>query len=213
MENSSPAAGTSPTAIRTASATDRPKPATAAFLTLLVVLVVVGGAWFLGQRAGFGAIGTGGANLRLLPRIGESAPDIELFSLTDGRRVRLSDYRGQPIWLNFWGSWCPPCRSEFPELQAAYVDILAPHGVVFLAISLDEPPEAAARYAARNGGTFTILSDPDRRDTGSVYPIANFPTHILIDREGDIRDIILSPMDQAMITEAAEAIITPEPRP
>ncbi|MCC6792381.1 MAG: TlpA family protein disulfide reductase [Thermomicrobiales bacterium] len=182
-------------------------------MTLLVVLVVVGGTWLVGQHAGFGEIGTGGANLRLLPRIGEAAPDIELFSLTDGRRVRLSDFRGQPVWLNFWGSWCPPCRSEFPELQAAYADTLAPNGVVFLAISLDEPAEAAALYAARNEGTFTILSDPDRRDTGSAYPIANFPTHILVDRDGVVRDIILSPMDQTMIIEAAQVIIAPESSP
>lgn len=211
MENPSSATGVAPAAVPIVS--NRPKRSTAAFLTLLVVLVVVGGTWLVGQHAGFGEIGTGGASLRLLPRIGEAAPDIELFSLTDGRRVRLSDFRGQPVWLNFWGSWCPPCRSEFPELQAAYADTLAPNGVVFLAISLDEPAEAAALYAARNGGTFTILSDPDRRDTGSAYPIANFPTHILVDRDGVVRDIILSPMDQTMITEAAQVIIAPESIP
>lgn len=179
---------------------------------LLAVLIIVG-AWLLGGRQGFEAIGTGGDNLQLLPKVGDVAPDIEVLSLTDLRTVKLSEYRGQPVWINFWGSWCPPCRSEFPELEAAYVETLAPNGVALLAIALDEPSEATARYASRNGGTFTILSDPNRRATGSFYPIANFPTHILIDSDGIIRDIILSPMDQETIELAAQQIISPEIAP
>lgn len=188
----------------------RPNRKTAVVLTMAIVMVLVGGAWYIGQRAGFASIGTGGSNLRLLPRVGQPAPDIEVLSLTDGKRVRLSDYRGQPVWLNFWGSWCPPCRSEFPDMQSAYVNNLAPNGVVILAISLDEPAEAAALFAVRNKGTFTILSDPDRSDTGGAYPIANFPTHILIDSNGIIRDIILSPLDEETIVAAAQKIINPE---
>lgn len=117
------------------------------------------------------------------------------------------------MWLNFWGSWCPPCRSEFPELQAAYLAVLEPNGVVFLAISLDESAEAAWTYAMRNGGTFTIVSDSYRRDTGTMYPIANFPTHILIDRDGIIQDIILSPVDREIITSVVQPILAGEPSP
>lgn len=178
--------------------------------SLTVILLVFTGTWYVGQREGFASIGGGGTNLRLLPRAGDPAPDISVVSLTDKRRVRLSDYRGQPVWLNFWGSWCPPCRAEFPDLQTAYVEDLAPKGVVLLAIALDEPMEASAIYAFRNGGTFTVLSDPDRRDTGTAYPIANFPTHILIDRDGIVRAVILAPIDRQEIARAAQQIIAPE---
>lgn len=175
--------------------------------TLALVLVLVAGAWVIGGREGFSQIGQGGINSRLLPRIGDPAPDFVAFTADTGVPVRLSDLRGQPVWLNFWGSWCPPCREEFPDIVAAYNETLKPAGVVWLAISLDEPAEAAASYAARNGATFTILSDPDRRLTGGAYPIANFPTHILIDRNGIIRAIDLSPLDKAGIVAAAQQII------
>ena len=180
-------------------------------LTISITILVIAGTWFLGERLGFDTIGGGGTNRKLLPRIGELAPDIEMTNLTDGRRVKLSDYRGQPVWLNFWGSWCPPCRSEFPELQAAYISVLEPEGVVFLAISLDESAEDAAGYAARNGGTFTSVSDTYCHDPGRMYPIASFPTHIFIDRDGIIRDIILAPIDREIIASAVQVIIDDEP--
>lgn len=173
---------------------------------LALALAIVASAWLIGGREGFEGIGTGGQNLQLLPKVGDSAPDF-VAPTVNGQVVRLSDLRGQPVWLNFWGSWCPPCRSEFPEMQAAYAAELQPKGVVLLAISLDEPAEAAAGFAARNKGTFTIVTDANRSFTGSAYPISNFPTHILIDREGIVRDIILSPIDEAEIVRRAQTII------
>ncbi len=177
-----------------------------AVLPLALALVIVASSWVIGGRQGFAQIGTGGQNLRLLPKVGDSAPDF-VAPTVDGQIVRLSDLRGQPVWLNFWGSWCPPCRSEFPEMQAAYAAELQPQGVNLLAISLDEPAEAAAGFAARNKGSFPILTDPNRTFTGSAYPISNFPTHILIDREGIVRDIILSPIDEPEIIRRAQTII------
>lgn len=179
-----------------------------AVVTLLSVLLIVAGSWFVGNREGFSAIGGGGMNLRLLPKVGQPAPDFLTYTAKDGQPVRLSDYLGTPVWLNFWGSWCPPCRAEFPDIQAAYVEFLHPAGVALLAVSLNESAEAAWRYASRNGGTFTILSDPDRSDTGAAYPVSNFPTHILIDRDGIVRAIILSPYDKAEIIAAAQQFLS-----
>ena len=178
-------------------------------LAVAVTVLLVFGAWYVGGRQGFAEIGAGGQNTQLLPRVGDPAPDFATSRL-NGTVARLSDYRGQPVWLNFWGSWCPPCRSEFPEMLTAYVEYLEPNGVEILAVSLDEPAEMAAVFAWRNKGTFTVLSDPDRSDTGAAYPIANFPTHILIDADGIIRDVILAPLDEAGFREAAAAIIAPE---
>ena len=92
-------------------------------------------------------------------------------------------------------------------MQAAWTAVLKPNGVVLLAISLDEPAEDAAGFALRNGGTFPILTDQTRSFTGDAYPISNFPTHILIDQEGIVRDIILSPIDEAEIIRRAQPII------
>jgi len=177
-------------------------------MALAVALALVGGAWYVGGRQGFDQIGTGGRNLQLLPKVGDVAPDF-VAPTVDGQIVRLSELRGRPVWLNFWGSWCPPCRSEFPEMQAAYAASLRPAGVEVLAISLDEPPEAAAGFASRNDGTFPILTDPNRKLTAGAYPIANFPTHILIDREGVVRDVVLAPIDEEEIVARAQRLIAP----
>ncbi|MDQ3539410.1 MAG: TlpA family protein disulfide reductase [Chloroflexota bacterium] len=181
---------------------------TSVVLALVVTLVLISGAWAIGDHQSFSQIGTGGTNLKLLPSVGEPAPDFVTLRADNGQPVSLAGFRGQPVWLNFWGSWCPPCRSEFPEMQAAYAEVLQPNGVALLAISLDESPAAAMAFARRNDGTFPILSDPDRSDTGAGYPIANFPTHILIDREGIVRDVILSPIDREEIIARADTIIT-----
>jgi peroxiredoxin len=172
---------------------------------LIVALLIAGAAWFVGGRTGLDQIGRGGVNLSLLPKVGDPAPDF-VVALTDGELVRLSDFRGHPVWLNFWGSWCPPCRAEMPELQAAY-ERLAPKGFVLLAVSLNEPAQAAADYAALNHATFLIASDPQRLATGTAYPIYNFPTHILIDKDGIVRDVVLEELNEEKIMQYAQTIL------
>lgn len=178
-------------------------------LGLNVAAGIAGAAWLAGRLQGFGQIGLGGQNLSLLPKIGQPAPDFVTENAYNGQPVRLSDYFGSPVWLNFWGSWCPPCRSEMPDLVAAY-NLLHPRGLELLAIALLEPASAATEFALRNHAKFPILSDPDRSDTGGAYPIANFPTHILLDSSGIVRNIILSAIDEAAIVKAADEIIEPE---
>ncbi|MCD6032103.1 MAG: alkyl hydroperoxide reductase/Thiol specific antioxidant/Mal allergen, partial [Thermomicrobiales bacterium] len=99
---------------------------------------------------------------------------------------------------------------EFPDIQAAY-EQLEPQGLRMLGVSLRETPLDAASYAARNGATFLVLSDPDERDTGAAYPIYNFPTHIFIDADGVIRSIVLEDMDtEQALAEARRVLGDPE---
>lgn len=169
---------------------------------------LVGATWYVGERKGFGSIGTGGANAKLLPKIGEPAPNLLALRSPD-EVVFLSDFLGQPVWLNFWGSWCQPCRVEMPAMQAAY-ERLAPRGLVVFAVSLDEPLENALAYAAANGATYIVAGDPIRKGSGAGYGIANFPTHILIDRGGIIREIILASLEEDEFIAHAETILGPE---
>ncbi len=175
-------------------------------LGVAVALAIVAGARYVGGRQGFDQIGRGGMNRSLLPKVGQAAPDFATV-LSDGRLARLSDFRGRPVWLNFWGSWCPPCRAEMPEIQSAYAEELGPRGMVWLAVSLDEPAKDAAEFAALNRTTFLIASDPYRTDTGGAYPITNFPTHVLIDRDGIVRDVVLAAIDRDEIVERAEQLL------
>jgi cytochrome c biogenesis protein CcmG/thiol:disulfide interchange protein DsbE len=181
-----------------------PDPRTAA-IGILVAAVIVAAALTIGARLGWDAIGSGGINQRLLPKVGDVAPDFETEDVY-GNPVRLSQFRGQPVWLMFWGSWCPPCRAEFPDIQAAYAQ-LEPQGIRMLGVSLREPPADAASYAALHGATFLVLSDPDERDTSPTYPILNFPTHIFIDRDGVIRSIVLEDMDREQAVGEASRLL------
>ena len=201
------AEGTQGTSARTtrAESSGRPARLTQIALGLGVALAIVVPAWVVAGRADLDSIGRGGINQRLLPKVGQVAPDFETEDVF-GNKVRLSQFRGRPVWLNFWGSWCPPCRAEFPDIQRAY-EQLEPEGLRMLAISLDEPAIAAAAYAGQNKATFLVLSDPDRADTGSAYPIFNFPTHIFIDADGVIRSIVLEDMDVEQALREGRSVI------
>jgi peroxiredoxin len=178
---------------------------TTPLLGLAVAVAIVAAAVFIGSRAGWDTIGVGGINQQVLPKVGAVAPDFVTEDVY-GNPVSLSQFAGQPVWLMFWGSWCPPCRAEFPDIQAAYAQ-LEPKGIRMLGVSLRESAADAASYGARNGATFLILSDPDERDTGAAYPIFNFPTHIFIDRDGVIRSIILEDMStEQAIAEASRLL-------
>ncbi len=205
---------------RTLAASEPPRRTTRIALVAMIAIVIVGSAWLVGERQGFGSIGQGGINANLVPNVGEPAPELLTFT-ADGSLVRLSDLRGQPVWLNFWGSWCPPCRAEMPELQAAY-ESLQPRGLVMLGISMREEPSVAMDYANRVGATFPILADPeymsslfpedqypDIRKLVETYKINNFPTHIFIDREGIVRAVVIQPMDYATAIQYGELILNP----
>jgi peroxiredoxin len=172
---------------------------------LLLAVAILAGGWFLAGRSGLDSLGQGGVNAQLLPKIGDEAPDFTAIAL-NGDIVSLSDYRGQPVWINFWGSWCPPCRAEMPEIQEAY-EMLGPQGLALLAVSLGDRPSEAADFARKNGVTFTVLLDPDRSLTSEPYPIYNFPTHIFVDEDGIVRNIVLSEMSSSQAIEAASKIM------
>jgi cytochrome c biogenesis protein CcmG/thiol:disulfide interchange protein DsbE len=174
-------------------------------LGLVVAAVIIVAAIAIGAESGWESIGTGGVNRSLLPKVGDVAPDFVTEDVF-GNPVRLSQFRGEPVWLMFWGSWCPPCRAEFPDIQAAYAQ-LEPQGLHMLGVSLRESPLDAAAYAGANDATFLVLSDPDERDTGASYPIFNFPTHIFIDREGIIRSIVLEDMDTEQAVAEATSLL------
>jgi len=181
-------------------------------ISLGIALAIIAAAYVVSERAGITQLGQSGSgkNPQLLPKVGQTAPNFAAIDLNAGKIVHLSDFRGHPVWLMFWGSWCPPCRAETPDIQAAYAQ-LAPKGVILLAVSLNEAPQAAWDYAQRNHLTYQILSDPNGDGTQATYPIANFPTHIFIDASGTVRAVVLSPLDQPTAIKYADEILSPAP--
>lgn len=191
-------------------------------LALVVAFAIVGSAWLVGERQGWNEIGRGGINATLLPEVGEPAPELFTMSST-GEPVLLSQLRGEPVWINFWGSWCQPCRAEMPDVQKAYVT-LAPRGLHVLSIAMQESPEDAVRYRDSAGANFPVYIDPTRIASmidsteqpalaqqlalmTKDWQIANFPTHVFIDENGIVQSIILSQMTYEEAVEHGESVL------
>ena len=117
--------------------------------------------------------------------IGQIAPDFALSSL-DGKTVRLSDFRGHPVWINFWASWCPPCRDEMPRLEGVYVTH-AKDGLVILGVAVRDSPADAGAFAKEVGVTYPIVLDAPGK-VGDQYHAVALPVQYWLDRDGIVRD-------------------------
>ncbi len=120
------------------------------------------------------------------PEVGKLAPDFTLTGL-DGQEVSLSDFRGKPVLINFWASWCGPCRIEMPFLQEVYEEWNS-KGLVVLAVNLQENRIIVEKFAESMGLTFPILLSPGSKIPLS-YNVRGIPATFLIDVDGVIRDI------------------------
>lgn len=137
------------------------------------------------------------------PAIGHPAPDFTLAAM-EGESVTLSDLRGQPVVMNFWASWCGPCRSEMPELQRLH-DRLADAGVVMLGVNQGETPEVVARYRDEIGVDFPTALD-QRTGVSQQYLVNSLPTTFFIDRDGVIQTLFIGPMTDAVLAENLRTI-------
>lgn len=121
--------------------------------------------------------------------VGLKAPDFELKNL-DGENVKLSDYQGKKVILNFWATWCPPCKAEMPDMQQFYTE--SGDEVVILAVNID-PQYDVAGFAEKMGVNFPILLDEDDK-VNNTYQVLTIPTTYFIDEKGIIRHKYLSAM-------------------
>jgi peroxiredoxin len=141
--------------------------------------------------------------------VGQQAPDFTTHD-AQGNVVALREYHGRPVVLNFWATWCVPCRQELPVLQAAY-EAYRDKGLVILAISQDvaEKKEAIRSYVADLGITFLPLMDPE----GSVaahYNIFLLPSTIFINPAGTVVAMHVGPMSR---TQVDKHLVTMMPQP
>ena len=155
------------------------------FLWVLVALsLLVLGAGVAELWAGRPANATSSA---VPPENARVAPDFHL-TAADGTSMRLSDLRGQVVLLNFWATWCPPCKAEMPDLNALHRDYGPSRQFTVVGVDLEEDPDAVASFARDQGIGFPLLLDRDGSVTRESYNLRALPTSMIIDREGRIRD-------------------------
>ena len=130
--------------------------------------------------------------------VGQRAPDFTLKNLA-GDRVRLADFRGHPVLLNFWASWCKPCITEMPHIVAAY-DSLRNRGLIVLAINLSDQEQMkdVRSFVAALGLAFPVLLDVKGR-VRTRYQLVAVPTSVFVDAEGLVRAFVSGPMSPATL--------------
>lgn len=114
------------------------------------------------------------------------APDFTLRTVA-GPNLRLAEQRGQVVMVNFWASWCAPCKQEMPHLNALY-DRYRSAGFVLLGVNVDDDPAKATAEAARLGIRFPVLLD-SAKAVSKAYALAAMPTTVVIDRDGQVRHV------------------------
>ncbi len=127
---------------------------------------------------------------------GKMAPDFELVTL-NGEAVKLSDYRGKKVILNFWATWCPPCRAEMPHMQNFY-EQNKDNGIEIVAVNLtkmDKGRMEMDKFVKEYGLTFDIPLD-EEGDIGMQYQAFTIPTSYIIDTNGKIASKVVGPMDE-----------------
>lgn len=130
------------------------------------------------------------------PRLGFIAPDFELMDLT-GKPVRLSELKGTPVMINFWATWCNPCRIEMPLIQS-----MAEQNpdLIVLAVNADEPVRVVQPFVEKMGLTFPILLDPESK-VEVMYQVQGLPTSFFLDKNGVIRAVQIGVLSEEKLLE------------
>jgi len=140
---------------------------------------------------------------RLKVAVGEQAPDFVLVDM-DGKKHQLSDYKGQGVFLNFFGTWCKPCEEEFPYINNQYHQFKE-QGVQVLAVNIDESDLAVNKFANRLGLDFPIVIDKDSQ-VQTAYNIGYLPATFLVDPDGKVVKYHTGQLTEKTIREFMEKI-------
>jgi cytochrome c biogenesis protein CcmG/thiol:disulfide interchange protein DsbE len=140
------------------------------------------------------------------PLVGKPAPPLVGTTL-DGGAFDLASQRGSPVLVNFWASWCGPCREEFPLLEAA-AKRHASAGLVVVGALYKDDPEPALAFTAEQGATWPTVADPER-SIGAAWKVLGPPQTFLIDRDGIIRAVQVGQVRDAAELDRLLASILP----
>ncbi|HEY7121185.1 MAG TPA: TlpA disulfide reductase family protein [Solirubrobacterales bacterium] len=165
------------------------------------ILVVVGVAAVIGLLA-YGLLSKGGSTIA----VGDPAPDKQLSRLDGPGTGDIADYRGHWVLVNFWASWCAPCRSEAPALESFQREHAA-QGFTVLGINLDDNTGDASEFVRRYGLTYPQLRDGDGSDRRDAYGMTGFPESFLVDPSGKLALIRRGAVDESYLTDQVAPLL------
>lgn len=173
---------------------------------LILASILLGGFWIIATADPESA-----ASRPPSPHVGFAAPDFSLVTL-EGEALRLSDLRGRVVILNFWATWCPPCRAEMPALERI-AKAYEPAGLTVLGVhATDQDSVGAARaFAADFELTFPIVLDTEGA-ASRLYALGAMPSTYVIDKDGIIREVILGgPLSEATLESLVQSLLEDVP--
>lgn len=171
---------------------------------LMALLLVLGFGWIIFSRVPADVMAVR-SQRPPSPQVGFAAPDFSL-ATPDGETIALSDLQGQAVLVNFWATWCPPCRAEMPAIQQVY-EQYQEQGFTVLAVDLQETEAEVTAFATQLDLSFPILIDP-KGQVFSRYQVRALPTTFFVDRNGVIQEITLGgPMTQPFIESQVVSLL------
>ena len=170
------------------------------WIVLTAVIAIFGALWIGATRVVPGQENPTG--LPPSPDVGHPAPDFTLTRL-DGTEMSLAELKGTPVIVNFWATWCGPCRAEIPALEAAQQRL--GDDAVILGVNVQEDPARVASFAEELGMTYPVVLDA-AADTSRLYRVRAFPTTYFIDSRGVIVDVYTGPLNEPLLRQRADEL-------
>lgn len=170
---------------------------------IAAILFVIAGAIFVTSLQQTATVPLTGDRISGSARVGSPAPEVELVAL-DGKHLTFAAYRGKPVWVNFFATWCPPCKDELPEIERRY-QRLHGRGLVVLGVDQQEAPRLIKPFIARFGLRYPVVVDDGQ---GAItYDLIALPTSVFIDRDGVVRFIQIGEMSPLLMDTALAKIL------
>jgi peroxiredoxin len=172
------------------------------WIILLIVAALLGGAWIVMSQEPITAV-TSTLTLTEAPIVGHPAPDFTL-PTSLGEEVTLRDLAGQPVALNFWATWCAPCRVEMPAFQQASVQYNG--RATILGVNQGEAAKNVADFATEYRITYPLLLDTDSQ-ISQLYEVRGLPTTLFIDANGIVREVVIGAVTEAVLQDRLESLL------
>jgi peroxiredoxin len=172
------------------------------WVILIIGIALLGGGWIAYSQEP-AEVTFDAAGLTEAPVAGYLAPAFTLTS-TQGEDISLADYQGKPVVLNFWATWCPPCRAEIPHFQDAAIKYNGLATIV--GVDQGEPLSLVTDFAAQFAITYPLLLDPDN-DVNRQYRVRALPTTVFIDANGVVREVFTGIINGAVLEDRIERLL------